>query len=224
MRWGNKMNKEHFLIELKIYLKPLTAQQQVFILNKYETIFEERLAVGETEEEIAKSLGKPRGIAEEILQEFDITVPEKKLERDGWQEIEPVANKDYYYEEVPEHPYEQTYHSYERPQHNGFTRFCQIAGVLSFNFLLMFWLIFAFVMVLFSCWLVAVVFLLSPVLGGISVSAGFNDGTMFQLFLSIFLSGAGVIGLLILTPLTKFFGKVFKRYLQWNIRVLRGEI
>ncbi|WP_086314236.1 hypothetical protein A5821_001838 [Enterococcus sp. 7F3_DIV0205] len=218
------MNKEHFLIELKIYLKPLTAQQQAFILNKYETIFEERSTAGETEEEIAKSLGKPRGIAEEILQEFDITVPEKKLERDGWQEFQPVTNDDYYYEEIPEHPYEDAYRSYERPRHSGFTRFFQVAGVLSFNFLLMFWLIFAFTMVLFSCWLVAIVFLFSPILGGISVFSGFNDGTMFQLFVSVFLSGSGIIGLLILTPLTKFFGKALRRYLQWNIRVLRGEI
>lgn len=218
------MNKEHFLIELKIYLKPLNSQQQAFILNKYETIFQERLADGETEEEIAKSLGKPRGIAEEILEEFDISVPEKKLERDGWQEIQPVVNDDYYYEDVPEHPYDDTYHSYERPRHGHFVRFCQVAGVLSFNFLFMFWMIFAFIMVFFACWLVAIVFLFSPILGGISIFAGFNDATMFELFLSIFLSGAGIIGLLILTPLTKFSGKCLKRYLQWNIRVLRGEI
>ncbi|EOL49018.1 hypothetical protein I580_01167 [Enterococcus caccae ATCC BAA-1240] len=224
MKWGKTMNKEHFLIELKIYLKPLTNQQQVFILNKYETIFEERSAAGETEEQIAKSLGKPRGIAEEILQEFDISVPEKKLERDGWQEIQPIVNNDYYYEDIPEHPYDDTYRTYERPHHNGFTRFCQIAGILLFNFLFMFWMIFASIMLLFSGWLTAVLFLFSPILGGISIFAGFNDGTMFQLFLSIFLSGAGIIGLLILTPLTKFFGKVLRRYLQWTIRVLRGEI
>lgn len=224
MRWGKKMNKEHFLIELKIYLKPLTNQQQGFILNKYETIFKERLADGETEEQIAKSLGKPRGIAEEILQEFDITVPEKKLERDGWQEIQPITNNDDHYEDTPEHPYDDAFRSYERPQRNGFTRFCQVVGVLAFNFLFMFWMIFAFIMVLFSCWLVAIVLLFSPILGGISIFSGFNDGAMFQLFVSIFLSGAGIIGLLIMTPLTKFFGKILKRYLQWNIHVLRGEI
>lgn len=224
MKWGKKMNKEHFLIELKIYLKPLTSQQQAFILNKYETIFAERSADGQTEEEIAKSLGKPRGIAEEILQEFDITIPEKKLERDGWQEIQPVVNNDYFYEEEPEHPYDDNYRSYERPQHSGFMRFCQVAGVLSFNFMFMFWMIFAIVMVFFACWLVAVVFLFSPILSGISLVAGFNDGTMFQLFLSLFFSGAGIIGLVILAPLTKFFGTCLKRYLQWNIRVLRGEI
>ncbi|MBO0438797.1 DUF1700 domain-containing protein [Candidatus Enterococcus ikei] len=218
------MNKEHFLIELKIYLKPLTPQQQAFVLNKYETIFDERSAAGETEEEIAKSLGKPRSIAEEILQEFDIAIPEKKLERDGWQEIQPNVTNDYYYEEAPEHPYDDTYQTYERPRHSGFTRFCQVAGVLSLNFLLMIWFIFAFIMIFFACWLVAVVFLFSPILGGISVVAGFNDATMFQMFLSIFLCGAGVIGILILTPLTKFFGKVLRRYLQWNIQVLRGEI
>ncbi|OJG72512.1 hypothetical protein RV12_GL000926 [Enterococcus quebecensis] len=224
MKWGKKMNKEHFLIELKIYLKPLTNQQQAFILNKYRTIFDERFAAGETEEQIAKNLGKPRSIAEEILQEFDITVPEKKLERNGWQEIQPNVNSDYYYEEAPEHPYEDTYQLHKRPQHSPFTRFCQVVGVLSLNFLLMFWFIFSFAMLFFSAWLVAVIFLFSPILGGISVLAGFNDATMFQLFLSIFLAGAGIIGVMILTPLTKFFGKALRRYLQWNIQVLRGEI
>lgn len=224
MKWGKIMNKEHFLIELKIYLKPLTNQQQALILNKYETIFEERSATGETEEQIAKSLGKPRGIAEEILQEFDISVPEKRIERDGWQEIQPIVNNDYYYEEELEHPYDDTYRSYERPHHSGFTRFCQIAGVLSFNFLFMFWMIFAAIMVFFACWLVAVVFLFSPILAGISVFAGFNDAAMFQLFVRIFLSGAGIVGIVILLPLTKFFGNCLRRYLQWNVRVLRGEV
>ena len=61
------MNKEHFLIELKIYLKPLSYQHQAAVLDKYEAIFDERMAAGEAEEQIAKNLGKPRSIAEEIL-------------------------------------------------------------------------------------------------------------------------------------------------------------
>jgi uncharacterized membrane protein len=217
------MNKEHFLIELKIYLKPLTAQQQAFILNKYETIFDERLSEGETEEEIAKDLGKPRTIAEEILQEFDIQVPEKRLERDGWQEIQPAASYDYY-EEPTEHPYDDTYQSYERPKHSAFGRFCQVTGVILLNFLLMFWCIFSAVMLLLSFWLIALLFLFSPILGGISIFSGFNDAATFEMFVSIFLCGAGIIGLLILAPLTRFLGRGLKRYFLWNIRVLRGEM
>ncbi|MEI5994553.1 DUF1700 domain-containing protein [Candidatus Enterococcus mansonii] len=218
------MNKEHFLIELKIYLKPLSNQQQTFVLDKYDAIFTERLAGGETEEQIAKSLGKPRSIAEEILQEFDITVPEKKLERDGWQEIQPTVDSNYYYDDSSEHPYDPSYQSYERPRRSTFARLCQVFGILSLNFLLMFWVIFSIIMFFFSGWLAAVLFLLSPILGGFSVIAGLNDGTMFQLFVSIFLFGAGIIGLLILTPLTKAFAKILRRYAQWNLRVLRGDI
>jgi uncharacterized membrane protein len=226
MKWGKKMNKEHFLIELKIYLKPLSAQQQIQVLNKYETLFDERVAAGETEEEIAKSLGKPRSIAEEILHEFDISVPEKKLGIDGWQEIPPAPTADYDFSDnvAYEHPYDDATQAYERPQHGPFVRFCQIIGILSLNFLLMIWIIFAIIMCFFGGWLAALAFLFSPILGGVSVLAGMNDASMFQLFLSIFLSGAGIIGLVILVPLTKFFGKLLKLYLQWNIRVLRGEI
>lgn len=210
------MNKEHFLIELKIYLKALTNQQQAFILNKYETIFEERLVAGETEEQIAKSLDKPRNIAEDILQEFDITIPEKKLERDGWQEIHPIVNNDLHSE--------YNCQSNEQPHYSSFTRFCQIAGILSLNFLLMFWFIFTVIIMVFASWLVAIILVFSPILGGILVVSGPNDAMMFQLFVSIFLAGAGIIGLLILTPLTKFLGTALRGYLQWNIQVLRGEI
>ncbi|MTD38295.1 DUF1700 domain-containing protein [Erwinia sp. CPCC 100877] len=217
------MNKEHFLIELKIYLKPLSAHQQIQVLNKYETLFNERLAAGETEEEIAKSLGKPRSIAEEILQEFDISVPEKKLGIDGWQEIPPAPTVEYDYSDYV-HPYNEAAQAYERPHHSPFVRFCQIVGILSLNFILMFWVIFAIIMGFFSGWLASILLLFSPILGGVSVLASFNDASMFQLFLSIFLSGIGIIGLVILVPLTKFFGKLLKLYLQWNIRVLKGEI
>lgn len=226
------MNKEHFLIELKIYLRPLSNQQQSTILTKYERLFDERLAAGETEEQIAKSLEKPKVIAEAILQEFDIAVPEKPLGRDGWQEITPVKKEvgqfeygEYYTPETEEdHPYNNNQRDYLHPTHSPFVRFCQIAGILCLNFFLMIWLIFSAVMLFFSFWLVAILFLFSPILGAYSVFSGFTAVTAFQLFLSIFLSGLGIIGLLILAPLTKFFGRMLRRYFQWNIAIFRGEV
>ena len=59
---GSGMNKEHFIIELKIYLKALNPKDQAIILAKYKALFDARVAEGETEEQVAKSLGKPRVI------------------------------------------------------------------------------------------------------------------------------------------------------------------
>lgn len=217
------MNKEHFLIELKIYLKPLPQRQQAIVLDKYETIFAERMSAGENEEAIAKQLGKPRAIAEEILNEFDIAVPEKQLERNGWQEIYPESLDEPMAEETFSHPYNSEYQTYETPQHSGFVRFCQVIGIICFNFLFMIWVIFSIIMFLFSGWLVSIVFVLSPILGGLSALSGINSVSMFELFLSILLFGLGIIGLLLLVPLTKFLAKSLRSYLQWTIQVMRGE-
>lgn len=219
------MNKEHFLIELKIYLKPLSYQKQALILDKYETIFEERLANGETEEAIAKALGKPKVIAEEILQEFDIEVAEKQLGRDGWIEFYPEKDNQYEQSEFTEqHPYDDQYQVYERPRHSPFVRFCQVAGILFLNFFMMIWIFLGILMGFLGAWITGIAFLLSPIIGGYAVISGYNDGSMFQLFFSIFLFGVAIIGLLILRPLTIWFLKILKHYFVWTISVLRGDV
>ena len=45
---GSGMNKEHFIIELKIYLKALNPKDQAIILAKYKALFDARVAEGET--------------------------------------------------------------------------------------------------------------------------------------------------------------------------------
>ncbi len=42
--------------------------------------------------------------------------------------------------------------------------------------------------------------------------------------MSLFLFGASIIGWLLFLPILKFSAHVFKRYFQWNIAVLRGDI
>lgn len=225
------MNKEHFLIELKIYLKSLSTKQQMTILNKYEELFNERLAMGETEEQIAKELGKPKTIAEEILKEFNIDIAEKKMVHDGWEEISPQKNSsekfeygDYYNFENDDDPYNesQSYSHYRQPVNSPFVRVCQVVGILALNFLLMIWVIFAMIMVFFSMWLASTIFIVSPILGIYSMLANMGDYGMLQLFASILFFGIGIIGSLILIPLTKWFAKGLKHYFKWNLFVLRG--
>ena len=225
------MNREHFLIELKIYLKSLSPKQQLTILNKYETLFEERLATGESEEQVAKELGKPKTIAQEILKEFDIDVIEKKMIHDGWEEISPQKKNseefdyDTYYNSADDtYDEKESYYDYPSPVQSPFVRFCQIAGILALNCLLMFWLIFSAILLLFSCWLVAAICLFSPAIGIYSMLTNVGDYASLQLFASILFFGIGTIGSLILMPLTKWFIILMGHYFKWNLSVLRGGV
>ena len=60
---GSGMNKEHFIIELKIYLKALNPKDQAIILAKYKALFDARVAEGETEEQVTsgKIIGETTG-------------------------------------------------------------------------------------------------------------------------------------------------------------------
>lgn len=222
------MNKEHFLIELKIYLRPLSAQQQAFVLDKYEALFDDGVAAGQSEEEVAKSLGKPKEIAEQVLEEFDIQVPEKKLTKNGWTEITgdgpqfaSMPDDEPYVD--PGHPYEEEYeddYGYREPRRPH--RFWRGVGLFCLNFFFMIWMWFTAFMLLFAGWITAGAFVISPILGVGSLILSFNDGGLFQLFMSLFLCGAGIIGVLILIPLSKFCVSLLKRYINWNRFVMRG--
>lgn len=224
------MNKEHFLVELKIYLKSLSTKQQLVILNKYEKIFDTRIATGEAEEQIAKDLGKPKIIAEEILKEFNIDIVEKKMIHDGWKEISPQKNSTdklehsaYYSTKNGAAPNEyDSYSYYRKPEHNIFVRFCQVTGILAFNFLFMFWIFFAVIMMLFSFWLASAIFLFSPILGIYSMLTTMGNYGSLQLFASILFFGIGIIASLILAPLTKWFAIGLKHYFKWNLFILKG--
>lgn len=217
------MNKEHFLIEMKIYLKPLPKEQLQLILEKYETIFDERIENGETEEQIAKDLGKPRNLAETILDEFGIEVPEKRIVKDNWQEFIPQKETEPYYNtDYTEHPYDE-HQEYPKPPQSPLFRMWKAIGIICLNFFLMIWLIFSIICGLFSVWVGEILLLVLPLLGTFVLVTNFSDPNVFQFFISILLFGIGIFGLLILMPITKFLGKAFIKYFQWNIHVLRGE-
>ena len=128
------MNKEHFIIELKIYLKALNPKDQAIILAKYKALFDARVAEGETEEQVAKSLGKPRVIAEEILKEQGIELTERKIENNGGKKFQRLHAYDHPYEEESEFYYDNDSPYYQRPQHRPLTRFFQVLGIFCLNF------------------------------------------------------------------------------------------
>jgi hypothetical protein len=91
------MNREHYLTELGIYLRPLPAQIQIEILHSYEDLFEKEIAKGKSEFEVSQELGSPQAAAEKLLAEFAVEPQEKEIYPGGWEEIEkePLQTSDY---------------------------------------------------------------------------------------------------------------------------------
>ena len=87
----------------------------------------------------------------------------------------------------------------------------------------MIWIIISWALVLFSGWLATAIFVLSPILGIFSFISAAGAYGAFQLSVSVFLCGAGLIGLLIMIPFSKVSFKLLAIYGKWNIQVLRGD-
>ncbi|MBO0476038.1 DUF1700 domain-containing protein [Vagococcus sp. DIV0080] len=207
------MNKEHFLIELKLHLRQLSLVDQQAILTKYDDLFTEKMAQGLTEYQITKELDSPKEIAVAILNEFNLELVDAPKENNDWVEMTEKGNP---------HPYFEEKKSYQEPS-SGFIRFFQVAGIICLNLFFMFWLIFSWAIGLFVGWVVSLSFIFSPILGAFSLMSLTTSYGFFQLFISLLLCGIGLIGLLIMTPFSKVSLKLLGVYTKWNIQVLRGE-
>ncbi|HCM88856.1 MULTISPECIES: DUF1700 domain-containing protein [Vagococcus] len=212
------MNKEHFLIELKLHLRQLSLTDQQAILQKYEDLFAEKLANGLNEYQITKELASPKEIAISILKEFNLELEAPNTHGNDW--LEFSAQEDSLKES--EHPYfanQQTRSSHD----SGFIRFFQITGIIFLNLFFMLWLIFGWGLVLFIGWVLTVCFIGSPFMGIYSILTAMNVFGFFQLSVSIVMLGVGLIGSLIMLPFTKISFNLLKSYLKWNLQVLKGE-
>lgn len=203
------MNKEHFLTLLKIKLRPLGPSKQQVILTDYEERFNELLASGLTEPLVSEKLGDPEEIAHAILEEQQVGKQEAAHDQDDWEEINP---------ELKEAAMAQPTHT-----PSVLVRFSQIAGVLAFNGLFMIWAIITAILSVGVGWLLVIISLLAPIIGLVVFSISGGTSGLFQLFLSIALCGLGFIGLSIAIPVTKYAWLFLKKYVQWNIHVLRGD-
>ncbi|MDF0480645.1 DUF1700 domain-containing protein [Vagococcus sp. PNs007] len=211
------MNKEHFLTELKIKLRPLPKKEQAYFLHLYNDKFNQLLDEGLEEVYVSKQLGHPQHIAEEILKEYGIKPTDYSSEKSSdWQEF---SSSDAY----DDHPYYQSFSEQQKKPASFFIRFCQVAGVLLFNGLFMIWMIFGALALLFGIWLTVLILTLSPLIGIVAFFLNSGAMAMFQIFASIALSGIGVIGLALLIPITKAVTQLLKHYTTWNLRLLRGE-
>jgi Predicted membrane protein len=212
------MNKEHFLIELKIYLKVLPPAQQQQILAHYDLLFDQGAAEGQTEEQVAKELGKPRTIAEEILQEYGLEIKDKPLNPSGWVEIQPEAAQNG--PEVVPHPYIED--PQPTPPPSTFVHIMQIIGLFAINFFFVFWMILGVLGMWIGAWVGVLFAAIAPFLGIGTLFFFWNTAAFFQVFLGIFLGGVGIIGFLLLLPISRGLWFLLKKYTRWNLRILRG--
>lgn len=208
------MNREHFFTELKIQLKkiPLPANEKLDIIERYEEKYNQKINEGLTEEEASKELGSPKKIVEKIIDDLQLDYQETMGNPNGWQEF---TNDSY----TEGHPYEN-YGRYPERHPSTLTRLMQVVGLLCLNGFLMIWIFFTFYMLAFAGWMVAGSFAASPLL--VAVDAIFQGADPFKFFFSLALCGVGIIGILIMIPLTYFLWKLTKQYFLWNLNVLRG--
>lgn len=210
------MNKEHFFIELKIHLRQLPEEELQAVLDKYEAIFAEKQELGMKEVEITKDLPSPKEIAKDILKELNLDYQPANEAHNGWTEI--------YDDDIFSDAHH--YHGTDidtRPPDSAFVRLIQVIGIIFLNIFLMLWVIFCWIMLLFCGWLTTGLLLFSPALGIFSVITALGSFGLFQLSLSILFCGFGLIGILIMNPVTKASYRLIKSYFKWNLRVLRGD-
>lgn len=212
------MNKEHFLIELKLHLRQLSLVDQQAILAKYDDLFTEKMTQGLTEYQITKELDSPKEIASAILKEFNLELKENPTENNDWVEM-PKQKATY----NNSHPYYSNNENVYREPSSGFIRFFQITGIIFLNLFFMFWLILTWGISLFVGWMISLSFIFSPILGVYSLLQLTASYGLFQFFMSILLCGIGLIGLLIMVPFSKVSFNLLKTYSKWNLQVLKGD-
>lgn len=210
------MNREHFFIELKLYLRQLSQSDQQNVIDEYQALFDEKLAEGLTEFEITKELATPKQIAQDILTDFNLPFDIPNTPNQDWVEFSSSGSDNEH-----DHPYQPSAH-YTENSATAFTRFFQVAGIISLNALFMIWAILSWALLLFSGWLVSLTFILSPLISLYLLLQLNSAYSMFQFFMTLVLCGVGLIIFVMLKPLTNGSLKLLNYYTKWNLSVLKG--
>lgn len=228
------MNEEHFLTELAIYLKPLSAEKKQEIIATYQELFTTGLAEGQSEEQIAKSLGKPKDLAADILADEHLHVEEKQIYQQGWQEFQP-NKKEYNGPRFDAHDYTSGNNYEDDEQYEGeypprYERanphsesFIKKAALFSFNILIMVWVWFSILITGLALWLTVFVMLAAPLWGIVAFFFFPMSAAIFQIAIMGAVFGVGLIGIAIGRPITRLFVKATKKYWQFNKAVFSGR-
>lgn len=78
----------------------------------------------------------------------------------------------------------------------------------------------ALIVFIFSGWLIAGIFFISPIL--VIGNLVYGVFSWFELFISLVFSSTGYFLSLGMRPITKFTTKIVNRYITWNLNLIRG--
>ncbi|ALV22862.1 DUF1700 domain-containing protein [Carnobacterium antarcticum] len=205
------MNKEHFLIELKLNLTDLPPEKVSAILAEYEEKFAAELTAGKFEEQIANELGHPKQLAAERLIQFGIKPKPKEASysQGDWVELdsEPGELND-------EIEAQQSY--------SPFVQFIKAVFIIGFN---LFFVLIPMIVLLFcllGAWITGIAFSFAPIFGIFALLGTYSVATVFQTFMTILICGIGLVMLAVCYSFTRVLTKLFRRYLVWMRRAIVG--
>lgn len=206
------MNKEHFMIELKLSLRDLSENDRQDVMSDYIEHFENGLAQGKSEEQIAKELGNPKQIAKEILAMYGIEAKQQgpEFSQGDWVAFETHQ------------PFQETNYL-PKENHDGFLkRLMKGAALFFFNLIFILAPVLTILGFLLAGWIIAITFSLLPLAGIYMLITAFSTIALFQFALTIVFCGVGLLLIALGYPLTLLFAKLMKRYVLWNIYVVFG--
>lgn len=73
----------------------------------------------------------------------------------------------------------------------------------------------------FALVVTSISFILSPL--GIILKLILDKGHLFEFFLSLVLAAFGILLLPLIVRLVKFMDRIFRKYAEWNLKMIRGE-
>lgn len=206
------MNKEHFMIELKLSLRDLSENDRQDVMSDYIEHFENGLAQGKSEEQIAKELGNPKQIAKEILAMYGIEAKQQgpEFSQGDWVAFET-------------HQSFQETNYLPKENHDGFLkRLMKGTALFFFNLIFILAPVLTILGFLLAGWIIAITFSLLPLAGIYMLITAFSTIALFQFALTIVFCGVGLLLIALGYPLTLLFAKLIKRYVLWNIYVVFG--
>lgn len=205
------MNKEHFLIELKLNLTDLPPEKISAILAEYEEKFAAELTDGKSEEQIVNELGHPKQLAAERLIQFGIKPKPKEASYSQGDWVELDSEPEELNDEIEA---QQSY--------SPFVQFIKAVFIIGFNLFFVLTPMIVLLFCLLGAWITGIAFSFAPIFGIFALLGTYSVATVFQTFMTILICGIGLVMLAVCYSFTRVLTKLFRRYLVWMRRAIVG--
>ncbi|MBU9710223.1 DUF1700 domain-containing protein [Bacillus tamaricis] len=230
------MNKIQFLTELSSSLKSLPLDERAEILEDFEEHFAVGAQEGKTEEEIAASLGHPQQISKELLGAQQPQIEEVTVTATTYEPKEVTGTTTIYEpketqvvsappseKQVTDPPaYHHTKTEATSTSSNLFRSVLVALALGFFNLVIVLGPFITVVSLVFAGWVTGTAFIFTPILILLNALLYPTTFELFELFLSLTLTGLGFFLLIGMYHVTRFVGIGIARYVQFNVNLIRG--